>query len=100
MNVAPRVAGRSAHGRLWHYRSATMVDAIGTACRTRAISAAAVPIVPVIHRTTASNSLRPGCAELRDFGLLEPRGRHAGPRVVRRLRVRVAYQMGMTGISI
>jgi len=31
-----------------------MVDAIGTACRTRAISAAAVPIVPVIHRTTAS----------------------------------------------
>ena len=34
------------------------------------------------------------------FGLLEPRGRHAGPRVVRRLRVRVAYQMGMTGISI
>ena len=33
------------------------------------------------------------------YGITEARGRHAGPRVVRRLRVRVAYQMGMTGIS-
>jgi hypothetical protein len=41
--------------RRWiRFSNATMVDAIGTACRTRAISAAAVPIVPVIHRTTAS----------------------------------------------
>ena len=81
MNVAPRVAGRSAHRRLWHCPKRTMVDAIGTACRTRAIPAAAVPIVPVIHRTTASTLCVPAAPSFRDCGLLS---RGAGTRAPRR----------------
>ena len=79
MNVAPRVAGRSAHGRLWHYRSATMVDAIGTACRTPAISAAAVPIVPVIHRTTASTLCVPAAPSFATSAFLSRGAGTLGP---------------------